>query len=362
MESRLSSRERVILSLRHREADRPGFSWSFGPQPPARKALDAYLAQWGLDYEKLHDLTCDIRHFRPAYIGPALPPSTSIWGWTNKAMSYGTGSYNEFDYQPLATAEKVEDIERHVWPSADHLDYRGLMQEIHQRDPEHRYARILWGGNPLETLQWMMGLERSLEYMLAEPQLVLAAMERITSYYQMALCRSLETARGEIDAVYIADDLGTQQGPMFSRATYREMVMPFHRRLCGIAHEFVPFVIHHSDGSVHGLLPDLIEAGVDCLEAVQVECADMRPEKLKADFGGRLAFQGGVSVQQVLPRLSAEQVRAEVAHLKTVLGKGGGYICAEPRDPGGDAAGECGGDGGGGGGAGDCGDLCVMMR
>ena len=115
---------------------------------------------------------------------------------------------------------------------------------------------------------------------------------------------------------------------MIGRSTYRELIMPYHRRLYGLAHEQVRYTIHHSDGSVYDLLDDLHEAGVDCLEAVQVECRDMEPEKLKARFGDRLAFQGGVSVQQVLPRLSAEEVRAEVRRLKSVFGKGGGYICA----------------------------------
>ena len=72
----------------------------------------------------------------------------------------------------------------------------------------------------------------------------------------------------------------------------------------------------------------MIDAGMDCLEAVQFECVDMEPEKLKKHFGQRLAFRGGVSVQQVLPSCSAEQVRGEVRRLKEILGCDGGYICA----------------------------------
>ena len=115
---------------------------------------------------------------------------------------------------------------------------------------------------------------------------------------------------------------------MMSPATYRARVKPYHARLCRVAHEHGLPAIHHSDGSVAGLLDDLIDAGVDCLEAVQTECRDMAPESLKARFGDRLAFQGGVSVQQVLPRGTVADVRRHVRHLKATLGRSGGYICA----------------------------------
>jgi len=321
-------RERVMLNLSRREADRPAFAWGFGPQPPARAALNAYLEQWGLDYDRLSSATSDVRRFDVRYAGPPLPPRTSPWGWTVKPVSYGDGSYDEFDHQPLSRAETVADIERHPWPHPDHFDYAALLPTIRQVDPDHRHARILGGGNPMETLTWMMGFEKVLVFLLDKPDVIHAALGRITSFFEARLRRAMAACPGEIDAVFCADDLGTQHGPMIGRATYRELVMPYHRRLCAAAHEHAPFVLHHSDGSVAALLDDLIEAGVDCLEAVQVECADMEPEKLKARFGDRLAFQGAVSVQQVLPRMTEGQVREEVRRLKSILGAGGGYICA----------------------------------
>jgi len=324
----LTPRERVVRNLARQEADRPAFSWSFGPQPPARAALDAHLAAWGLDYPRLYDATCDVRSFSAAYVGPGLPPRTSPWGWTTRAVSYGAGAYDEFDHLPLARAESVADVERHPWPDARHFDAEGVGQDMRQDDPNHRYARVLWGGNPLEILMWIMGLEKVLVGLVAEPAMIDAALERITSIFEAILRRSLEGAAGEADAVYIADDVGTQNGPMMSPATYRARVKPYHARLCRVAHEHGLPAIHHSDGSVAGLLYDLIDAGVDCLEAVQTECRDMAPESLKARFGTRLAFQGGVSVQQVLPRGTEADVRRHVRHLKATLGRGGGYICA----------------------------------
>ena len=106
------------------------------------------------------------------------------------------------------------------------------------------------------------------------------------------------------------------------------MIKPYHTEFYAMIHQYGAKVMHHSDGSVFDLLDDLIEAGIDCLEAVQVECANMQPENLKRHVGNRLAFRGAVSVQQVLPSCTPEQVRQEVIRLRHVLGKGGGYICA----------------------------------
>lgn len=326
----LSSRERVCLALSHREPDRIPFSWSFGPQPPVRRALDEYLKPYGLDFSQLYAETSDVRRFDARYVGPVHPRGgdRGYWGWTVRDVSYGQGSYEEFDYQPLASAESLADIESHAWPDPDLFAYGDLMGQVHAADPEHRYFRILWGGNPLEILSWLMGLEKMMMTLAEEPALIQAALERITGILETILRRSVEAAPEQFDAIYFADDLGGQHGPLISRATYRQCIMPYHRRLCALAHNHARFTIHHSDGSVFALLGDLIEAGVDCLEAVQVECRDMEPEQLKRSFGDRLAFQGAVSVQQVLPHLNAGQVRQEVRRIKEILGSDGGYICA----------------------------------
>ncbi len=64
----------------------------------------------------------------------------------------------------------------------------------------------------------------------------------------------------------------------------------------------------------------LIEAGVDCLHPVQARARDMQAENLAANFKGRLAFLGGIDVQELLTRGSAEEVRADVRRVKRLLG------------------------------------------
>jgi uroporphyrinogen decarboxylase len=81
-------------------------------------------------------------------------------------------------------------------------------------------------------------------------------------------------------------------------------------------------IAFHSCGSVYALIPDFIEAGVEVLNPVQVSAADMDTARLRKEFGHRLVFWGAVDSQQVLPRGTPADVRAEVARRAQDLGPG----------------------------------------
>jgi uroporphyrinogen decarboxylase len=165
---------------------------------------------------------------------------------------------------------------------------------------------------------------------LAEPALVQRALDHITSFLDVRLQRTLAAAPDCIDLVFFADDLGTQQGLLMSRDAYREVLQPFHRRLTNtvrrLAHR--AHCLLHSDGAVFDVIPDLLDAGLDTLEAVQTDATGMEPERLKRAYGDRLSFQGAISVQHLLPHGNPTTVRVECQRLIEVLGARGGYIAA----------------------------------
>jgi uroporphyrinogen decarboxylase len=128
--------------------------------------------------------------------------------------------------------------------------------------------------------------------------------------------------------ILVNDDLGTQTGPMLSPETYREMILPYQKRLFGFIkqHAEVPLLLH-SCGSVREFIPDLIEAGVDALNPIQVSAAGMSPAELKREFGRDLVFWGGgCDTQEILCRRSPDQVKAEVRWRATDLAPGGGFV------------------------------------
>jgi uroporphyrinogen decarboxylase len=107
---------------------------------------------------------------------------------------------------------------------------------------------------------------------------------------------------------------------------WEEHIKPHHARLNRVIHEFGAKVIYHSDGAVMDAVPGLIEMGIDVLQALQFDARGMDPQKLKRDYGDRLCFEGGVSVQQTLPFGTADDVREEVRERIRVLGRDSGYI------------------------------------
>ncbi len=83
----------------------------------------------------------------------------------------------------------------------------------------------------------------------------------------------------------------------------------------------------HSCGDIRLLLPDLIDAGLDAVNPVQVSCKGMEPEGLKRDFGKDITFWGGgCDTQWLLSHGTPEEVTTHVKHQVEVLRQGGGFV------------------------------------
>ena len=145
--------------------------------------------------------------------------------------------------------------------------------------------------------------------------------------YQHTL-RIYEAIPGKVTISYVAEDLGSQEGLLFSPAQIHEFLLPRMQRMMDLAHSAGVFVFHHSDGAIRPMLPDMIDAGIDVLNPIQWRCAGMERERLKADFGTRIAFHGAMDNQYTLPFGSIDEVRQEVVDNIELLGAGGGYILA----------------------------------
>ncbi len=328
---RMSPRQRVRRALSHQPPDRVPFSWGFGPTPEMSAILEKYLARQGISWGKLRVITDDIQSIRPTYIGPELPEHTDIWGIQRKPVSYGAGSYDEIEVYPLAGVQTPAELETYPWPDPEIYDYENLREQILAVDPEGcRAGKLTPAGNPFEIYCWMTGLEEAMVNLLLNPRLVCVALDRITHFFEEKMRQTLVGCADLVDVFFFADDLGSQVSLLISRQVYRDILQPYHRRLMCLAKEMAPhaFVMFHSDGAVFDILPDLIDAGVEVLEAVQTEAAGMEPVRLKETYGDRLSFHGGISVQALLPKTDEKTVMTECRRLVDVLGQGGGYIAA----------------------------------
>ena len=131
-----------------------------------------------------------------------------------------------------------------------------------------------------------------------------------------------------IQMVSLADDMGSQNGPMCNPNYVEGFCIPYYKKFCDFVHTNSNIkVFLHNCGSIKSLIPSLIDAGVDILNPVQISGDNMDPQELKDAFGDQICFWGGgCNTQDVLGTGTPEQVADNVRHLVRIFKKNGGYV------------------------------------
>lgn len=186
----------------------------------------------------------------------------------------------------------------------------------------------LFGGNLLETGQFVYRIDRFLMLLAGNPERAAEFLDRIVEIHLANLQRYLGAVGDSIDIIVFGDDLGSQRGPQISPAMYRELFKPRHAKLWQRAKELAPVkVMLHCCGGVRPLLNDLIEAGLDAINPVQISCSGMDARQLKADFGSRLTFWGGgCDTRLILSQSSPDEIRRHVRGQISIFAPGGGFV------------------------------------
>jgi uroporphyrinogen decarboxylase len=204
-----------------------------------------------------------------------------------------------------------------------------LKQEARRlRESTDRAIIGLFGGNLLECGQFLYRNDHFLELMAADPTATHDFLDKLVEMHLGNLERFLAAVGPYIDVIVFGDDLGMQTGPQMSPAMYRKYFKPRHALLWKRAKELANVkVMLHCCGGVRELLADLIDAGLDAINPVQISCRGMDAAGLKADFGQKLTFWGGgCDTQFELSRGTPETVREHVRRQVRVLQPGGGFV------------------------------------
>jgi len=250
-----------------------------------------------------------------------------VWQIGTEEVPYGngTGVYVEVVSHPLAKAETVADVERFAWPDPDAWDVSGLRAKC---QAWAGYPIIGGCFEPFYLYCRLRGMEQALMDLALNPAITDAILERIYYIHESVIRRTLEAAADLIDLIYVAEDFGTQNSLLMSPAAFRRFLKPWLARMIQLVHSYGGEVIHHDDGAIRPLLPELIEIGIDVLDPVQWRCPGMDREGLARDFGAELVFHGAVDNQQTLPFGTPEDVRREVADNIRMFQDCKGYIVA----------------------------------
>jgi uroporphyrinogen decarboxylase len=251
-----------------------------------------------------------------------------IWGAHRRRIPNEFGCLDQLVSYPLEHARNLDDLRRYRWPEPEWWDFSNLRAVIGRLNQGAAYNIRYRVGSVFETGWSLYGLERFLLKLASEPEEPRYVMERIAEVHLENLRRVLEIAGDLVDIVYFHDDLASQDGLLVSPNLYGCYIRPFHKRLIETARKFGKPAMLHSCGSIYALIPRLIDMGLAILNPVQPSARNMAPEKLAREFGGRIAFHGGVDVQQFLPRATAGEVGDTVVRIAETLGALGGYIRA----------------------------------
>jgi hypothetical protein len=132
-----------------------------------------------------------------------------------------------------------------------------------------------------------------------------------------------------VDLVMLSGaDYGTQRAEIFSPDVFAEYFAPLYARQIDWIHANTSWKVwQHSCGSIAKLIPQMVSYGLDALNPVQTSAEGMDAAMLKTEHGDKLTFWGGgVDTQRTLPFGTPDEVRNEVRDRIRTFAPGGGFI------------------------------------
>lgn len=323
----LTSKERMIAALEHREADRVPIRENFW-----KATLNRWRAE-GLPTDTNHEEFLGLDCINTVNVEWSLRLPEEVIEETEEFVvirnADGVMQKNfrlvdttplRWDY-PIKDRASWEELKpRLAWneskidlPSikAGHEATRHLLQV-------YRPASVGWG-----RFVALMGMEAAMIAMVEDPEWA-GEMFAATADHAIAGLEYMLGAGLKFDAAYITEDMGHKGKALFSPRVYREIILPCHKRFNHLCHAHGMKSILHSCGYVRELVPMFIEAGFDALNPLEVK-AGMDIFEMKKTFGDVLALWGGIDARSIShpdPSVLENEIREKVTFAK----QGGGYI------------------------------------
>ena len=331
----LTSKERMSRILKLQPVDRVGLFESFWQQ-----TIDKWRKEGHLDPDELPDdhFKYDLRSLWPSNMVADLDFEEQIVEETDetKLTRDGNGALLRHWKEKAGTPEHVDFLvkdraswQEHVRPHLlDETKYRQRIAFDEYRRVKQQCAKenlfFCWSGiNVFECMHPVCGHEYMLMGMALDPDWI-KDMCQVYSDLIINLMEIVFAEQGKPDGIWFYEDLGFKERPFMSPRMYKELLFPAHKKTFDYAHLLGLPVIVHSCGFVEPLVPDLIEAGMDCLQALEVK-AGMDLLKLKKNFGDKIAFMGGLDIRTMTAN-DHQAIQAELEKKLPSAMKNSGYV------------------------------------
>ena len=192
----MTSRERVLAALDHRETDRiPIAMVCGGINPPAMQALDEFLQRnRGIDAQSYINSFLDVAE---VWVTGDFNQELDMWGVARKAISFGAGSYSEIVHYPLREMETLQEIRQYTFPRVKDIPVDERVVEIKHLRKNGDQAIVLANANLFETSWYMRGFEQAFEDMMLQPDLIHFIMDMVTTFFTDYFYEILKRCREE---------------------------------------------------------------------------------------------------------------------------------------------------------------------
>jgi len=309
---RLSGEERITRTLERKETDRvPTFEWYID-----KEVIEALSP--GSNYEKFCyeldlDAICVDVNFDKEILENGMIKDE--WGMIKK----DTGESHAYPIDgPIRT---IQDAEKYLPP--DPLK-PGRYRSIDRAVKEHagKKALILHLNDVLSIPSRLMPFEDFLIKVYEEPELVKIL---ISMSVDINLKMAEEAVKRGIKIVYTGDDFAYNSGPMMAPHVFRDIFYPELKRVVAGYKELGLLVIKHTDGNIYPILDMIVDSGFDCLDPID-PIAGMDLQKVKTDYGDRIALKGNVDCSKTLTFDTEKETIEETKKCLEIAMPGGGYI------------------------------------
>jgi len=330
----MTSKERVHRTLHHGPVDHAPVSESIWGETVTRWVEQGHM-QEGEDVIEHFDYDCRGAGWVNGCADLDFEPVTLEEDEETILQIDGNGAKLRRHKQHASTPEHVDFTvqERAAWeemikPHLLDVDRRRFDTEGY-RDAKQKAAKeerfFNWTGvAPFEQMHPVCGHEYMLMGMALDPDWVKDMVMTFARFTIMHL-EELFAEEGDPDGMFFYEDMGFKGKPFMSPAMYGDIVQPGHKLLFDFAHARGLQVMVHSCGFVEPLVPGLVEAGMDCLQAMEVK-AGMDMRRMAKQFGKRLAYYGNIDVRCLISN-DRDRIEAELqAKIPPIVETGCGYI------------------------------------
>lgn len=326
----MNSRERVLSTVERCGYDRIPVKHEGTPE--VNRAIMGYFGLSNME-QLLRVVGDDFRYVEPIYCGPELRtfPDGSVEGYFGERYKYAkfeAGKYLEASYLPFAGVDRLEDLDRSHFPSADWFDYSTIREQA-QAIRDQGFAVCCGTAGDIDLINGISrarGMEEVLMDLIGDNPVYLEIMRARYEFFHEVQRRTLEAAGGLIDFTHAGEDFGNQRGPMIGLEIFERHFAPKYGRYFEMVHSHGARTMLHMCGCCEAFLPRLIELGMDVYDVVQPTTPSMEIGVLKERFGDRLTFCGTVCVQSTLAWGTVQDVEREVGHRLELFPDGGLFL------------------------------------